>query len=216
MKYNASEKKIKIIYSGLDLKQIIFQNKSFDSNTPLNIISVGREHWKKGYTYALNSMKQLKNMDVKFQYTIIGIDKNEELLYQRHQLDLEEEVIFIEKLPFMEVLNSIKSADILLLSSTEEGIANVVLEAMALGTLVVSTDCGGMKEVITTNENGFLIPIRDVEAMTSELKKASELTLVTYQEMTSSARKTIEKQFNHHKMISDMEALYQQVLINKL
>ena len=58
---------------------------------------------------------------------------------------------------YLTVKELIKNADILLLSSVEEGIANVVLEAMALGTLVVSTECGGMNEVIKNNENGFLV-----------------------------------------------------------
>ena len=212
MKYNAFENRIKVIYSGLDLNQIIFHSKAFDSKTPLNIISVGREHWKKGYAYALDSMKFLKNEGIDFHYTIIGVAQDEELLYKRSILGLENEVTFIEKLPFEEVMKSIRLADILLLPSIEEGIANVVIEAMALGTLVVSTNCGGMGEVIEDKVNGYLMPIRDASAMVSALKHVSELSLESYQTITDEARKTIEKQHSHKTMISDMQDLYEKVL----
>ena len=55
--------------------------------------------------------------------------------------------------------------DLLILPSLNEGIANVVLEAMALGIPVISADCGGMSEVVLPNETGWLVPVRDSEAM---------------------------------------------------
>ena len=214
MKYNAFEKNTKVIYSGLDLNLIRFQNKSYNPNTPLNIISVGRDHWKKGYTYALKCMKFLKEKGIDFHYTIVGVDTNEELLYQRSQFGLKNEVTFIDKMSFEEVLKKISMANVLLLSSVEEGIANVVLEAMALGTLVVSTDCGGMDEVLTNNENGFIVPIRDAEAMAEALHTVSDLSLENYNKITKAARAFIEKQHSHKKMIQEMNELYKQV-INK-
>ena len=216
IKYKAELSNINVVYSGLDLKQLPFQFKKWDTNSTLKIVSIGRAHWKKGYTYALNSMKLLKDMGVDFHYTIIGVDNNEELLYLRAILDLENEVTFIEKLSFEEVKKAIQKADVMLLSSVEEGIANVVLEAMALGTLVISTDCGGMNEVITNNENGFLIPIRDHEAMASALTKVSGMSLESYSKITKPARITVEKQHSHKKMIDDMDTLYQKVLNTKL
>ncbi len=173
MKYQAALHKINVVYSGLDLERMPFQLKMFDANTPLKIISIGRAHWKKGYTYALDSASLLKIAGVDFQYTIVGVGSNEELIYKRSQLELENEVLFLKNLSFAEVIESIRQADVLLLPSVEEGIANVVLEAMALGTLVISTNCGGMNEVIVDNENGFLVPIRNSEAMASALKRIS-------------------------------------------
>lgn len=216
MKYHAAMPKIKLVYSGLELERMPFQLKIVDANTPLKILSIGRAHWIKGYTYALNSAYLLKVAGVDFQYTIVGVGSNEELIYQRSQLELENEVVFLENLSFEEVIESIRQADVLLLSSLKEGIANVVLEAMALGTLVISTNCGGMDEVIVDNENGFLVPIRNSEAMASALKSISELPLPTYQKIATRARNTIEKQHNHEKMVAEMLDLYQKVLNTEL
>lgn len=216
MKYHAASHKIRVVYSGLELEKMPFQLKIIDANTPLKIISIGRAHWKKGYTYALDSAYLLKVAGVDFQYTIVGVGSNEELIYKRSQLELQNEVLFLENFSFEEVMESIRKADVLLLPSVEEGIANVVLEAMALGTLVISSNCGGMDEVIVDNENGFLVPIRNAEAMASALKSISELPLPTYRKIATKARNTIEEQHNHEKMIVEMLNLYQKVLITEL
>lgn len=207
-KYNAAKNNIHVIYSGLDLLQMPFKLKKFYSKSLLKIVSVGRSHWIKGYSYALKSLHQLKCRGIDFQYTIIGVANNEELLYLRKQLELEKEVIFINKLPFKKVMETMQDSSILLLPSIEEGIANVVIEAMALGTLVISTNCGGMNEVIVDAKNGFLVPIRDAKSMALAIEKASDLTLSSYQEITKNARMTIEKQHCHKKMISKIEAFY--------
>ena len=215
-KYSAQLHKIQIIYSGLDLNKLPFQLKKFDANAMLRIVSVGRDHWKKGYIYALNSIKLLKDVGIDIHYTIIGVGTSEELLYQRFKLGLEKEVTFIDKLPFEKVLKEMGSADVLLLSSVEEGIANVVLEAMTVGTLVVSTNCGGMNEVVRDNENGFLIPIRDAVSISSALQKVANLPIEDYQKITKEARRTIEKQHTHEKMVMEMQAFYHKVLNSEL
>ncbi|MFL2983043.1 MAG: glycosyltransferase [Candidatus Neomarinimicrobiota bacterium] len=61
----------------------------------------------------------------------------------------------------MKYTKKIKLSDCLILPSVEEGIANVVLEAMALGTPVISSNCGGMNEIIRNKENGYLFQKRN-------------------------------------------------------
>lgn len=210
-KYNAALSNTEVIYSGVPLEELSFCAKNYMDRT-LSIISVGRSHWKKGYSHALDAMALLKGENVDFDYTIVGVDEDEALLFQRSQLKLESEVQFLGPLPFEIVKGKIREADVLLLSSVEEGIANVVLEAMAMGTLVVSTDCGGMKEVVSDGVNGFLVPIREPESMASLLNKISKLLLEDYQSLTIAARKAIEQQHDMDMMVTDMKRLYEKVL----
>jgi colanic acid/amylovoran biosynthesis glycosyltransferase len=208
MKYNAAATKIKVVYSGLALNNLQYQIKNYSNNNTLQIISVGRNHWIKGYTYALSALEKLKKTGASFHYTIVGVHQNEELCYLRDTYNLKKEVTFINTLPFQEVVNYINKSDVLLLPSVEEGIANVALEAMALGTVVISTDCGGMQELIQHNINGFIVPLRNARAMTSALNKVANLSVDEYVAITKTARKTIESKHNQQKMVSDMKKLY--------
>lgn len=210
-KYGADPEKCRVVYSGLDLSEFPFAETKLLPRNELEIISVGRPHWIKGYHFALDAMKMLLERGVRFRYRIVG-GVNEELLFQIHDLDLTEHVIVEEHLPFEQVKARISAADILLLSSVEEGIPNVVLEAMALGTPVISTDCGGVSEVIQDNVNGFLVPIRDPEAITDKVQEVISLSDCCLEKIRHAARKKIEEQHTQEKMVADMKSLYEFVL----
>src|SRR5690606_4074109 len=208
-KYNASADRVHVIYSGLPTLEV---KPSKTESDVFKILSVGRSHWKKGYKYAIDACHILKNSGINFQYTIIGGKDSEELQFQIADLDLENNVKLLGKLPFTEVQKYMQDADVLLLSSVEEGIANVVLEAMQLGTLVLSTDCGGMNEVITHGVNGFLVPVRNPEKIATALQHITNLGLEEKEAIKKEAENTIKNQHSSTKMIDDMVALYQKVL----
>ena len=212
-KFGAPASKIKIIYSGLNVKKIPFSLNKIQNN-PIKIVSIGRSHWVKGYTYALEAFSLLKDKNFEFQYSIVGVENEEELIFQRAQLGLEKHVSFEKSMPFQNIITAIQKADVLLLSSVEEGIANVVLEAMALGTIVLSTNCGGMDEVIVNGENGFLVPIRNPQAIADKIIKISSLSVSDKFLICKRARTAVENQHGFDTMIFQMKDLYNSVLEN--
>ncbi len=211
-KYSDIFNKTQVIYSGLNMDKLSFQTKKAFDNTPLRILSIGRNHWKKGYSYALEALSLFNNKGIDFHYTIVGAANDEELLFLRSEMSLEENITFLGELSFEGVLNLMNDVDVLLLPSVEEGIANVVLEAMALGTIIVSTDCGGMNEVLLDAKNGFIVPIRNPFAMAEALQKVAQLTLDDYQNIINEARKTVEQNHDIKMTIAQMEDFYQTIL----
>ncbi|HTO36115.1 MAG TPA: glycosyltransferase family 4 protein, partial [Flavobacterium sp.] len=209
-KYKAQPDKIKVVYSGLSKINRAFSEKT--SNKTFRILSVGRSHWIKGYHYALDAMKIISDKGIDSHYTIIGAKDSEELEFQKSDLGLDKLVEFKGNVPFQEVQKIIFESDLVLLPSVEEGIANVVLEAMQIGTLVLSTDCGGMNEVIENGKNGFIVPGRNPEKMAEAIQKIILLSENERQKITLEAQKTINQNHTDTKMVSDMISLYKTVL----
>lgn len=75
-----------------------------------------------------------------------------------------------------ELLKQINGASIFVLSSDYEGMPNVVIEAMAMGIPVISTDCpsGGPSELIQNGENGILVPVGDIDSLTFAMSRIAE------------------------------------------
>lgn len=211
-KYGATPDKCRIIYPAVNELLTKAKIKHTDAPSMLNILSVGRDHWKKGYRVAIDAMWLLKKEGIKFHYTIIAGGKKEELIYQINQLGLNDEVTLIDNLPHDEVLQQYNDADIFLLPSFEEGVANVALESMALGTFVISTNCGGMEEVIADGKNGFIVPIRDNEAIKEAIMRYLSTPENKKTEMIGNARNTIVERHLIDNQVDQMIKLYKEVL----
>lgn len=201
-----------VVYTGLDLEKIDFQEKPEHNTSKLELLSVGRPHWKKDYPTAIKACAILKEQGLDFHYTIIGGEGDEESLFLIHELGLEQHISLTGKLPQKEVFKRMQEANLVLLPSIEEGIANVVVEAMALGTPVISTNCGGMEELIKDGEEGWVVPTRNPEALAEAVQKFTTLKELKTKEVTVAARKKIEGQHSEGKMIADMIGLYKAVI----
>ncbi|WP_452226410.1 glycosyltransferase family 4 protein [Lacinutrix cladophorae] len=212
-KYGAAKERVQVVYSGLSEVSVAIQQKK--PNTVFQIISVGRAHWKKGYTYALDACKILKAHNVKFHYTIIGGTKDIEYTYHLHDLGLLDAVTLQDNIAYTKVQTLMQQADLLVLPSVEEGIANVVLEAMQHKTLVLTTSCGGMEEVIVDNENGFMVPTRDAEAIAKKIMHIQTLEEDQKEAIRIKALQTLKAQHSEQQMVSSMLALYQRIQNNE-
>ncbi len=207
----SSEKVDKVIYTGLPLEQMPFFEE-YSLSKPLKIVSIGRAHWIKGYDYALHCCKLMKERNIAFSYTIIGGSGDEELQFLVDDLGLQDYVVLEKRKPQEEVFKLMREASLLLMPSLEEGIPNVVVEAMAIGLPVISTDCGGVPELIEEGINGWIVPIRDPEALTVAIIHFLGLPIDKIEKVRIEARRKVEKQHNEKQMVRGMEGLYYEVV----
>ena len=137
---------------------------------PWRLVAVGSLLWLKGFEDALLAVKALvdRGFDVRFDLVGEGRDR-QRLLFAVHDLGLEERVTLHGQQPPEKVRELLRQAHVFIVSSFSEGIANVALEAMACGVPVVSTDCGGMPEVITDGEHGLFVPVQQPAALESAI-----------------------------------------------
>jgi colanic acid/amylovoran biosynthesis glycosyltransferase len=211
-KYGADKNKIEVIHSSVRESLLEEDIQPVKIEKRLEIISVGRFHWKKGYHYGIDAMKILKQNKTNFHYTIVaqGVVP-EEITFLINEYELENEITIIRGLKYDELIEKMKKSHVFLLPSVEEGIANVVLEAMAIGLPVITTDCGGMNEVISDNINGFIVRVRDPEAIAQKITALIEKDEKDVSIMTAKARETIKKEFSRSLQIEQFVSFYKKI-----
>lgn len=129
---------------------------------PLRVLSIGRLHWKKGLDDGLRAVARTIRGGTDLQYRIVGEgDQREKLTFLIDQLGLVGRAELLGAKSQTEVIEQLRWCDVVLLPSLSEGISNAVLEAMAAGRAVVTTDCGGMTEIIDDGVNGLVVPVGD-------------------------------------------------------
>lgn len=140
------------------------------ANKHLQILTIGRFTFQKGYLIGLMAIRELKMKGITFTWKIVGDGpQHEEILYHIHALQLHDCVELLGKRNRDEIIALYNEADVFLLPSVYEGIANVCLEAMAMELPVVTTKSGGMEEVIEHGKDGLLCEVYDVNSIATQL-----------------------------------------------
>jgi len=124
-------------------------------------------------------------------------------------LGLEDKVLFLGKQE--DVAQVISLADVLLLPSEKESFGLVALEAMACGVPTIGSTAGGIPELVTHGETGYLAPIGDVEAMSQyaiDLLKDEG----RYQSFVDACVDRARRVFCNDRITHEYEAIYYKVL----
>lgn len=178
----------------------------------LKILSVGRLEWKKGYEYALKSIELVRKAGYKVEYRIIGDGSYfEAIAFCRHQLQLEDCVIFLGSLPQLQILEHLEWADIFLLASVSEGFCNAVLEAQSMQLPIVATDADGLSENVVNNITGLIAHRRDSFAMAERIIELADNAEMR-QKMGNAGRQHVMSNFDLPKQIRLFDDFYKQVM----
>jgi len=165
--------KIQVIYNPFDLEQIQFKSKEDASflwkhfSSKSLIISVGRLTKQKDFPTLIKAFAIVRK-EIDARLVILGEgEERKNLENLAKELGIEE---FIWMPGFVDnPYNYMSKASVFVLSSIYEGLPTVLIEALALGCQVVSTDCkSGPREILDNGKYGKLVKVGDVE----ELAKA--------------------------------------------
>ena len=211
--YASPQKIDHVVYSGFDIDSFGFKN-TWNTNKKIQILSIGRDHWVKDYITALLTMSILKKNKISFHYTVVGVNKSEELLFLVNELNLTDSVTLLNSIPQEEVYEKMLESDLFLLPSVEEGIANVCVEAMLSKLPVLSTDCGGMSELLVDSETGFLVPTRCPKTIAHKILIFSKLQEIDVLQLVNAAYIKATTQHNSEQMVDGMISLYKKVYEN--
>ncbi len=187
------EAKTEVIYNGVDIA--LFNGNAELNNNFLRIIFIGNLNWKKSVDTAIFIFHNFLNLGGRGVLHIVGNGPEKERLYfSLKDLNLESHVVYHGYLKEKEVALLLKNMDILILTSLAEGLANVILEAMASYTVPVVTNVFGNPEVITHKKDGFLFaPLQINEPVKYLLTLYHNPVLLC--EMKKKGREKIENMF---------------------
>ncbi len=174
------------------------------------IATAGRFVPEKRHDVFLAVIQKLRDQGLAVKALLIGDGPLKESVEKKTaELALQDVVLFAgvrQDLPDL-----YPAMDLFLLTSDREGLPITILEAMAAGTPVVSTDVGGIHACIQDGVSGRLVPAGDVDALAravSETLADSEKTAKSVHE----AKQTVRGQFSVQSMVNQYQSLYDEVL----
>ncbi|WP_281310632.1 glycosyltransferase [Flavobacterium flavigenum] len=166
LSFGFKQEKIKELNNGVEVISGVGKRNNRDRQ--INILSVGRLVDEKGYDLALNSISNFhkKNSEICFHYDIIGGGILEEKLKNLcNDLKLDKIVTFHLSQNSEYVKSKMREADLFLLTSRNEAIPTVILEAQSYSLPVIATNVGAVKDLVINDFTGFLCDIteKDIE-----------------------------------------------------
>ncbi|MDT4332301.1 glycosyltransferase [Methylomonas sp. MED-D] len=179
----AEADKILVVGNGVDTNVFYPLDKvSTRQSLQLNVdapvlISVGGLVDRKGFHRVIEILPALLAKHPGLRYLIVGGGSPEGDIRQRlekqvAELGLAEQVRFLGAMPAAALKEVLSAADVFVLATANEGWANVLLEAMACGLPIVTTDVGGNREVVCDDSLGQVVPFGDRDALLKALDAA--------------------------------------------
>lgn len=143
-----------------------FIRDRYEGERDKRIVSVGRMDANKNHEMMIRAFASLADRYPEYTLTIYGDGELRKPLEKlTEQLGISEKVFFPGVIP--DVAKQIEKAELFLLTSYSEGVSNALIEALATGLAVISTDVpsGGTVELMTDGVNGLIIPPGDEKAL---------------------------------------------------
>ncbi|MFH1198790.1 MAG: glycosyltransferase family 4 protein [Candidatus Omnitrophota bacterium] len=205
-------KKEKIFYvrnavdtGNLDKIEPLDLNKTLGINKDAPVVTyVGRLSREKGVDYLVKAAFLVKDKRAVFLFIGDGPLKNS-LTQQAAELGLAKRVAFTGYRD--DALGILKASDLFVLPSLTEGISRSCMEAMGLGVLAVATNVGGMPELITDGQNGFLVPPARPEILAEKINAVLE-ERSRFAGLRQEAAKAIKEKFSMQRVADEHENLY--------
>lgn len=209
------ETPIYTIYHGLDTQQFVPRASTAETSAVPIILTVGRVVEKKGFPVLIEACRLLKDRGLHFQCHFIsgaGV-REQEIMALIHELDLDD-TVRMQPAVTQETLRQIyQQATLFALpcqiaqNNDRDGIPNVLVEAMAAGLPVVSTNISGIPELIEHGVSGLLVPQKDAQALAeaiAALLAAPELRL----RLGKAAREKVCRLFDAEANVRALQQLF--------
>lgn len=183
--------------SGVNLAQ--YRKREVPLVAPVTFLLIGRMLWDKGIgEYASAALALRKKFGDRVRCLLVGpLDANPAAIPEPwiSQLQADGAVEYLGEVDDVRPL--LERASVFVLPSYREGLPRTVLEAMAVGLPIITTDAPGCRETVEPGVNGFVVPVRDAESLLIAMAEfVAKPQLI--QAMGDRSRRLVEEKFNVH------------------
>jgi colanic acid/amylovoran biosynthesis glycosyltransferase len=210
--------KIHLVRSGIDLFKFPLQPLPDVSKQKFRLLSVGRLTEKKGMDTLIKAFRYVRWKYPRATLTIVGEGKERAKLQRLiGKYKLQRHVTLTGALSHREVQEELRKCHLFVIAckraknGDQEGIPNVIMEAMATGRPVISTYHAGIPELVKHRKTGFLVPEkapRKLAGMINRVLAERE----KWPDIIAEARNSVEQHHNISKQRAELEALYLQLI----
>lgn len=164
---------------------------------------VGRLLYDKGVTELFEAAQEFKRKCPETEIWVVGaIDDGNPSAVAKADVEAQEANGTIRYWGVSKDVRSImQEADVVVLPSYREGLPRVMLESLAMGKPIITTDTAGCRETIQDTKNGFIVPVKDAKALADAMLRMYELTDEARQNMGKVGREMALKEFDEQAII---------------
>ncbi|GAB2788466.1 hypothetical protein GCM10027021_08850 [Dyella kyungheensis] len=147
-------------------------DRAVSGGTDLRVLAVGNLIRLKGFDVLIEAVARARQRERLHVCIVGGGPEREPLLAQAASLGVSSCITLVGSVPATEIPKQVSEADVFVLSSRSEGRPNVVVEALAGGLPVISTDLEGVQGMVRNGDTGWLVAVDDADAMAAALDEA--------------------------------------------
>ncbi|WP_272672839.1 glycosyltransferase family 4 protein [Providencia sp. PROV037] len=206
----ASEKKQVVIHNGISDIDIFKNPNSSPNSSPIKLISVARFSKQKDHITLFQSLKELNN---NWHLSLIGKGPLlNQMIELAKKLNLDSNITFYGERE--DVAELLSQSDIFILSTNWEGLPISIIEVMRAGLPIISTDVGGVNELIFDGINGYLIRPKDNSHLTEKINELIN-SKSKREEYGSASRALFLKKFHINNMYTKTKNTFDKILQEK-
>ncbi len=206
--------KIRIIYSGMDQKEQLSQERITALKSSIGISSqeyvigcVARLHPDKGLEDLLRAGAIIGGKFSSFRILLVGDGPQRAYLQElAHKLGIGQQVVFTGFRSDVDSL--IQTFNLFVLPSLEEGFSLSIMEAMVFGIPVIATRVGGMPEIIISNKTGVLVPPHEPRILAREILRLIHNPGLA-QKLGKAGELQVKNKFSFPQCLEQIENLYE-------